>query len=153
MLTSQDLLLLLKNLKQSGVNTKDQMLLVASSDSTPVEVIKFINDKRPLEITKFYEQLRRSYNAKRSSLFGNIVKDHINMKPMDILTTLSSLNLQILLFAKHLNSQETILFLDHSRGEEITRALNNYYQTYDLTPCVTLLELIRSDCKIFQGIK
>ena len=161
MLKSQDLLLLLSELRKNGVDVKEPLLQVtklqmSGSDSIPVNVIKFINDNRPLEITKFYEQLRKSYNAKRSSLYSNIVreiKDPSSVNPLDVLTTLSSLNLQILLFAKHLEGKEATMFLSHSRGEEITRVLNNYYVTYDLEPCVKLLELVRSDCKVFQSIK
>ena len=110
MLKSQDLLLLLSELRKNGVDVKEPLLQVtklqmSGSESIPVNVIKFINDNRPLEITKFYEQLRKSYNAKRSSLYSNIVreiKDPSAVNPLDVLTTLSSLNLQILLFAKHL---------------------------------------------------
>lgn len=161
MLKSQDLLLLLSELRKNGVEVKEPLLQVtklqmSGSDSIPVNVIKFINDNRPLEITKFYEQLRKSYNAKRSSLYSNIVKeikDPSTVNPLDVLTTLSSLNLQILLFAKHLEGKKATMFLSHSRGEEITRVLNNYYTTYDLEPCVKLLELVRSDCKVFQSIK
>ena len=68
-----------------------------------------------------------------------------------MLTTLAALNLQILLFAKKLENNE--MFLKHSRAEEITRVLNNYYKTYDLRPCNKLLHLIKADLKAFESIR
>jgi hypothetical protein len=45
------------------------------------------------------------------------------------------------------------MFLSHSRAEEITRVLNNYYRTYDLKPVVALRSLIKADLKSFESIK
>lgn len=151
MLQQNDLLLLLRDLEKDGVDVADQMRTVVTSPAVSIGVIKFINDHRPLEVTKFYEQLRKSYNAHKSSLYYNIVKEV--EATFDVLTTLSSLNLQILLFAKHLDDKDVQMFLSHSRAEEITRVLNNYYKTFDLRPCIELLRLVRTDCKIFQTIK
>ena len=67
------------------------------------------------------------------------------------MTTLSALILQINLYAKHLDNPT--MFLSHSRAEEITRVLNNYYTTYDLEPALTLRKLIRADLKAFESIR
>ena len=151
MLKKNDLLLLLTTLQKEGIDVKSQINKLLTTSEIPPEVVKFINDNRPLEITQFYEQLRKSYNNKRSSLYINLVKDPD--KPFDTLTTLSSLNLQLLLFAKHLEEENVPMFFSHSRAEEISRVLNNYYRTYDLKPIYAILSIIRSDIKAFETIK
>ena len=152
MLKKNDLILLLTQLQESGVDVSSQLkqVIVSSDVSKLIDVIKFINDNRQLDVTGFYEQLRKSYNNKRSSLYINLVREELK-DPTDVLITLSSLNLQILLYAKHLDKPE--LFLSHSRAEEVTRVLNNYHKTYDLKPVLLLRDLIRSDLKVFESIK
>ena len=150
MLKKNDLILLLTQLQAGGEDVSSQLRAVVSSTEIPLEVVKFINDKRQLDVTGFYEQLRKSYNNKRSSLYINLVREDVK-DPNEVLITLSSLNLQILLYAKHLDNPQ--MFLSHSRAEEITRVLNNYYRTYDLMPVMTLRDLIRSDLKVFESIK
>ena len=151
MLKKNDLLLLLTELQKEGKDVKEQINKLVRSSEIPVDIIKFINDNRPLTITQFYERLRKSYNAKRSSLYINLVREP--KQPFDTLTTLSSLNLQLLLFAKHLEDKDVTMFLSHSRAEEIASILYNYYKTYDLKPVFTLLSLIRSDLKVFEAIR
>ena len=151
MLKKNDLLLLLTELQKEGKDVKEQINKLVRSSEIPVDIIKFINDNRPLTITQFYERLRKSYNAKRSSLYINLVREP--KQPFDTLTTLSSLNLQLLLFAKHLEDKDVPMFLSHSRAEEIASILYNYYKTYDLKPVFTLLSLIRSDLKVFEAIR
>ena len=152
MLKKNDLILLLTQLQESGVDVSSQLkqVIISSDMSKCIDVIKFINDNRQLDVTGFYEQLRKSYNSKRSSLYINLVREEPK-DPTEVLITLSSLNLQILLYAKHLENPQ--LFLSHSRAEEITRVLNNYYKTYDLKPVLLLRDLIRSDLKVFESIK
>ena len=150
MLKKNDLILLLTQLQAEGEDVSSQLRTVVSSTEIPLDVVKFINDKRQLDVTGFYEQLRKSYNNKRSSLYINLVREDVK-DPNEVLITLSSLNLQILLYAKHLDNPQ--MFLSHSRAEEITRVLNNYYRTYDLVPVMTLRNLVRSDLKVFESIK
>ena len=152
MLKKNDLILLLTKLQEKGVDVSSQLkqVVVTPDVASLIDVIKFINDNRQLDVTGFYEQLRKSYNNKRSSLYINLVKEELK-EPTEVLIVLSSLNLQILLYAKHLDSPE--MFLAHSRAEEITRVLNNYYRTYDLKPALLLRDLIRSDLKVFESIK
>lgn len=150
MLKKNDLILLLTQLQSTGEDVTAQLHSVAVSSEIPLDVVKFINDKRQLDVTGFYEQLRKSYNNKRSSLYINLVREDVR-EPNEVLITLASLNLQILLYAKHLDNPQ--MFLSHSRAEEITRVLNNYYRTYDLKPVMLLRDLVRSDLKVFESIK
>lgn len=151
MLKTTDLILLLTDLEEKGIEGATQQLRqLATRGEISLELLKFINKNRILDVANFYEQIRKSYNAKKSSLYVNLVREEVK-DPKDMLTTLASLNLQILLFAKHLDNPQ--MFLSHSRAEEITRVLNNYYRTYDLKPVVALRSLIKADLKSFESTK
>jgi hypothetical protein len=151
MLKTTDLILLLTELEEKGVEGASQQIRdLVNKGEILFDTLKFINDNRILDVANFYEQIRKSYNAKKSSLYINLVREEVK-EPTDMLTTLASLNLQILLFAKHLDSPQ--MFLSHSRAEEITRVLNNYYRTYDLKPIIALRSLIKADLKSFESIK
>ncbi len=150
MLKKNDLILLLTQLQEKGLEVSSQLRKVIVSQDIPLDVVKFINDNRQLDVTSFYERLRKSYNDKRSSLYINLVREDLK-DPTDALTTLASFNLQVLLFAKHLDNPT--MFLSHSRAEEVTKVLNNYYKTYDLKPVLALRTLIKSDLKAFESIK
>jgi hypothetical protein len=150
MVTKTDLILLLTDMQSEEINVDSYLRSAMMSQGINLDVLKFINDNRQLDVAKFYELIRKNYNLKKSSLYKNIVKEEVR-NPDDVLTTLAALNLQILLFAKNLKNNE--MFLKHSRAEEITRALNNYYKTYDLIPCFKLLKLIKADLKAFESIR
>lgn len=149
MLTKNDLLLLLSDLEEKGVFVKNQENQLFRSNGIPRDVLKFINDNRQLDVCNFYEMLRMNYNKKKSPLYKNLVKEEFK-DTSEVLTTLAALNLQILLYAKHLENDK--MFLKHSRAEEITQVLNNYYKTFDLIPCFRCLKLIKSDLKAFESI-
>jgi CDP-glycerol glycerophosphotransferase (TagB/SpsB family) len=151
MLKTTDLILLLTELEEKGVEGSSQQIReLVTKGEILFETLKFINDNRLLDVANFYEQIRKSYNSKKSSLYINLVREEVK-NPKDMLTTLASLNLQILLFANHIDNPQ--MFLSHSRAEEITRVLNNYYRTYDLKPVVALRSLIKADLKSFESIK
>lgn len=150
MLTKEDLLLLLDEIEQRGIDVKNYPYKLMMNDRIPPEILKFVNDNRPLEINNFYEMLRKNHNKKKTPLYKNLVKSEFDSNK-EALITLASLHLQILLYAKKL--EDETLFLKHSRAEEITQVLNNYYRTYDLIPCLKLLKLIRNDMKCFELLR
>lgn len=150
MLKKNDLILLLTHIQEKGVDVSQQLRKAISSADIPLDVVKFINDNRQMDVTRFYEQIRKSYNEKRSSLYINLVREDLN-DPADALTTLASFNLQVLLFAKHL--EHPTMFLSQSRADEVTLVLHNYYKTYDLAPVLALRTLIKSDLKAFESIR
>jgi hypothetical protein len=151
MLKNTDLILLLTELEEKGVEGARQHIRgVIGKNDIPLDTLKFINSNRLLDVAHFYEMIRKNFNSKKSSLYINLVREEVK-DPKDMLTTLASLNLQILLFAKHLDNPQ--MFLSHSRAEEITRVLNNYYRTYDLKPVIALRTLIKADLKSFERIK
>lgn len=150
MITRNDCVLLLTEIQnQTGEDMSSYVKEVFKKPDVDLNILKFINNKRQLELTKFYEKLRKSYNNKRSSLYINIVKDIDD--PTSVLTTLSSLNLQILLFAKNVEDKPT--FFSHARSGEITLVLNNYFKTYDIQPCLKLLRLIKADLKVCEYLE
>lgn len=141
MITKNDCILLLSDLKDKGIDVNEPIKKLIGSKELSLDVIKFINDNRQLDLTSFYERLRKNYNKKKSNLYINIVREIED--PNEVLTTLSSLNLQILLFAKNIEDKQ--MFLKHARANEIARVLANYYSNYDLTNCLKLLRLIKAD--------
>lgn len=150
MITKTDLILLLTELQDTGVSVEKELINVMKNPTISLDILKFIEEKRPLDVGKFYSMLRKNYNSKKSKLYVNLVKDELK-DPTEVLTTLASLNLQILLFADKLEDDR--MFLNHARGEEITRVLNNYYKTYDLTPCLKLLKLVKADILAFEFVQ
>ena len=150
MLTKSDLILILSDMQNKGIDIKNNLMKAVKSDTVSLEVLKFIQENRQLDISAFYTLLRKNYNSKKSPLYKNLVREEMN-EPEDVLTTLAALNLQILLYAKKLDDNK--LFLKHSRAEEITFVLNNYYKNYDLIPCLKLLRLIKADLKAFESLK
>lgn len=149
MITKNDCYLLLSELNEKGVDTSSPIKDLMSSTSPSIDVIKFINDNRQLDLTAFYEKIRKSYNNKKSKLYINIVKEIEH--PQDVLVTLSSLLNQILLFSK--NAEDRQMFLRHSRADEITKVLSVYFRDFDLTNCIKLIKLIKVDIKALESIK
>lgn len=150
MISRRDCILLLAELQQHGIDTTAIMKKALKSTSIDLDVIKFINSHRRFEANAFYEKLRKSYNSKKSMLYKNIVTcDEIDCTDT-VLTTLGALNLQILLFIDKVD--DTRMLLRHLRYEEITQALLNYAQTFDLVPCIKVLQIIKADLKAFEYI-
>lgn len=150
MITKRDCILLLSELQERGIDTSLYLKKALKTNEVDIQVLKFINEHRPFEASLFYEKLRKSYNNKKSMLYKNIVTCDEGENTQNVLTTLSSLNLQIFLFADTL--QDSNLFLTQIRAEEITYTLLNYLKTYDLVPCIKVLQLIKADLKAFEYI-
>jgi len=149
-ISKNDCYLILYDLKNKGIDTTIPLKQILNSNSVPIEVIKFINDNRQLDVLKFYEKLRKSYNEKKSTLYLNIVKEELK-DPKEVLIVLSSLNLQVLLFAKNVENRE--MFLNHARFSDICACLLNYSKTFDILPCIKLLKIVKADLKALESIK
>lgn len=152
MLTKNDCLMLLSELSDNGVDTKEivQKLLRNTSSTIDYEVLKFINEHRVFDVLNFYEKLRVSYNNKKSKLYKSIVSID-EKEPKDAIVTLSSLLTQQLLFSNTVDNKQQ--FLKHCRADEVSKVLANYFKTYDLTLCIALLTLIKADLKVFESLK
>lgn len=148
MITKNDCLLLLSELGDSGVDIASIYNVALNYNGVNLQVVKFINAHRQFEANKFYEKLRKSYNAKHSVLYKNIVRFDELTASDDILTTLASLNLQILLYSKNVSDKE--FFLKQVRFPEICSVLMDYSNSYNLVPCIKLLHVIRADLKAFE---
>lgn len=147
MISKNDLILLLTDLQEKGIDVDKELNATIKSGVT-VDTIGFVNAHRQLDLHKFYEKIRKSYNEKHSNLYINIVREIEDVTK--VLTTLSALETQILIFSKGAENRE--MFLRHSRALEISRVLSNYFQTYDLKPCIKLLQLIKADLKCLQEV-
>lgn len=152
MITKTECLMLLFDLRDKGYDVDTTLAELVKSKSPSIEVIKFINDKQELNVRKFYEKLRYSYNHGNSILYKKIVKstdDSMEEDPRGLLCTLASLQLQILLFNERINDTN---FLQNARFDEISKVLLNYYNTKDIIPCIKLLALVKSDLKVLEEI-
>lgn len=150
MITKNDCLLLLSELEEEGIDTKDVVSTLYTSTGIDQSVLMFINGHRRFEVLNFYDRLRVNYNNKKSKLYKSIVQMD-EKEPKDCLVTLSSLLTQILLYSNTVKDKEQ--FLKHCRADEISKALVRYFQTYDLTLCLTLLRYIRADLKALESLK
>lgn len=148
MITKDDVILLLTDLEKSGVKIETPVYIGVSKNGVTPEIVQFINRNRQIDLYKFYEKIRKSYNEKHSTLYINIVKEIEDVTK--VLTTLSALQTQILLFCEK-EAGDKEMFLRHSRASEISKVLSNYYATYDLKPCIKLLHLIKADIKCLQN--
>ena len=150
MLTKNDCLLLLADLKNKGEDTSIYVKKTISSNKIDLDVLKFINTKQPLDLVLFYQTLRRKYNTKKSKLYKEIVQVD-EKEPKDIVVTLSSLLTQILLYSNTIENKQ--LFLKHARADEISKVLLSYFQSYNLKLCTQLLTLIKADLKACEYVK
>lgn len=149
MIRQNDCLLLLTDLQEHGVDVKEQITKLLLSKDINLEVLKFINDNRQLDVSGFYTLIRKNYNNKKSNLYKNIMKEIV--EPQEVLTTLSALLTQILLYSKHLDVNKQ-LFLSHSRAEEIIKVLEEYFKSFDITKSIQLLRLIKADIVALEFI-
>ncbi len=149
MITKNDCLSILTKLDESGVSGVNSYVrkLVVARD-IPLEVLKFISDNRGLEVSKFYEMLRKSHNQKKSPLYTNILKEVDD--PQEVVTTLSCLLTQILLYGKKLENKDQ--FFREVRAEELTRVLNNYFKTGLYEECLHLIKILKSDLLVLEYI-
>ena len=149
MITKNDCLSILVRLEDSGVaNIDTYMRKLLVSREIPLEVLKFISDNRGLEISKFYEMIRKNHNKNKSPLYTNIVREQSEVK--DVTLTLSCLLTQILLYGNKLEQPE--IFFKEARADEITRVLNEYFQTGFSENCNNLLKVIKSDLLVLEYI-
>lgn len=151
MITKNDCLLLLADIEdicQDKEKLNEMVKKTSISHNVNIEVLEFINKHKPLDVLKFYEQLRYNYNHKKSKLYKNIVKDIEDTT--EVLTTLSSLLTQILLYSKKCEDKQ--LFLKHSRAKEISIVLTKYFDNSDITICLQLLRIIKADLKCLEEL-
>lgn len=148
MITKNDCLSILVKLGDNGIAVDPYIKKLVVSKEPPLEVLRFIATNRGIEVANFYEMLRKSHNVKKSPLYTNIVKEISEID--EVITTLSCLLTQIILYNKKLESKGN--FLKEVRAEEISRVLNHYFKTEDATAAVSLLKLIKSDLLVLEYV-
>ena len=151
MITKTDLLLLLTELQEQGIDTAADIRYLMSAKSIPLDLLKKINQDRQLDVARFYEKLRTSYNNKKSKLYINIMRSDENTisDPNTILTTLSALLNQALQF----KADDKVMFFKHVRTSEIVQVLDIYFKTFNIKPALKLLTLYKADIKAFESMK
>lgn len=150
MIAKSDVILLLTELQNQGIDVKEDLNKVISSPSIPLDVLKKINENKSLDVLNFYDKLRKSYNEKRSKLYINIMKSDENVikNPKTIITTLSAMLNQILQY----KPEDQALFYKHARADEIVKCLGIYFNSYNLEPSRRLLELTKADIVALETI-
>lgn len=148
-ISKTDCLVLLNELQESGVDCAQITKMLLRSTGPTVEVLKFINENRPMDLALFYEKLRKSYNNKKSTLYINLMKDPDVGNINKILSTLNSYALQATLFSEQLQNKQ--MFYRFVRLQEVYQCLYYYTKTYDLTPCIKLLSMIKADIKVLES--
>lgn len=148
MIQKTDVILLLTELENSGIDVKEQLSKTINSSIVNLEVLKFINDNRPLDVTNFYSLIRKNYNNKKSDLYINIMKEVDD--PNELLTTLAAYSLQVLLYNRKV--KDKVQFLKHTRFEDVQKCLLDYATTYNLINCQKLVGLLRADIKAIETI-
>ena len=149
-ITRTDCILLLTDLQEKGIDVKKQIESIMKNDITK-DVITFINQNRQLDLSMFYEKLRKSYNNKKSKLYKQIVISDEVDSPTDVIKTLSALLTQIVIFSD--TAEDRDMFLKHARADEICLVLSKYFREFDITTCVKLLRIIKSDLKALEMCK
>ena len=120
-ISKTDCLILLNELQESGIDCSNEVKTLLRSSGPSVEILKFINDNRPLDLAMFYEKLRKSYNNKKSTLYINLMKDPDPENINKVLSTLNSYSLQATLFSEQLQNKQ--MFYRFSRLQEVYQCL------------------------------
>lgn len=150
MITKNDTILLITEIQNNGVDCTQALKRATLESQVSLETLKFIDDNRPLDLKQFYEKLRKSYNEHHSKLYKNIVSFDADVEINEVPAILNSYTMQVLLFSKSLQNKQ--LFFKFSRLEEVYRCLHYYSKTYDLIPCVKMMNLLRADIKTLEEI-
>ena len=147
-ISKQECLTLLFELREKGVDVSIPLKELLIQQVPSIEIIKFINDHQELNLRKFYEKLRHSYNDKHSKLYGNIVKCN-ELDSDEVVCCAGALLQQILLFDKKVDSGE---FLTQARFNELLSCLKHYYETKDTIQVRKLLNFVKADLKVLEEI-
>lgn len=149
MINKNDCLSILIKLEDSGITeAKQYTKKLFLAKEPPIEVLRFIAAQRGLEVSSFYEMLRKNHNKKKSPLYTNILRESQDIKTA--ITTLSCLVTQILLYGSKL--ENPTIFFREVRAEEISRVLNNYFKSGDIDGCLAMLRLVKSDLLVLEYI-
>ena len=148
MIQTSDVLILLSELGRDGINVDEQMSSVLAGANI-VDTLKFIKDHKDIDAINFYNKIRKSYNDNKSKLYINILKEIDD--PKEVLSTLSALELQIILSGKKINNP--VMFYKVMRLEEILECLLNYSKTYDILPCIDLIKKYKADILMWETVE
>jgi len=148
MITKNDCMSILVKLEDTGLDVNKQIRALMMSKDIPLEVLRFISANRGIEISNFYEMLRKRSNEHKSPLYRNIMQGAED--EADAVVMLTSLLTQIELYGKRLDG--TTSFYREARAEEIAKILHDYFTTEDATDIINLLGLIKSDIMVLEYI-
>lgn len=149
MLNRQDCYKILFDMKEKGIDVTEQISQLSKNVKVPLQVIKFINENRELNVTTFYESLRKKHNEKTSKLYLKIMKEDLDAN--ECLKTLSSYVTQVLIASEKIQLSERKSFLESSHILQVISALHKYFASQELLECLDILKIIKSDIKILEN--
>ena len=115
---------LLFDMRNQGINVMQQLTELSNSVNVPDNVIKFINEHRSLDITRFYEELRKENNKKGSKLYKEIVDEAKD--PIKRIKAISSYITKGIIAAEKFEIVDKPSFYKAIRLDECVKALNEY---------------------------
>lgn len=146
MISKSDCLSILAGIDDAQANKYIKQVVIEKN--IPLEVLKFILNKKGIDLANFYEHLRQNHNKKKSPLYLNIVKDPTDWAEIRI--TLSCFVTQALLFSNKLENADK--FAKEARLQEVTRALSTYFEKGDMSECLTVIKLLKADLCVMEYI-
>lgn len=152
MLQSNDLVLILTSMASQGIEGASEQIksCIGKPVSQSLDTLRFINGNRQLDVTRFYERIRKNHNEKKSNLYKNIVREDLDAN--EVITTLHAFALQASLFSKHVEEKDKTMFFKHVRAEEVAKVLEGFYKDFDLTSALKILRLIKADLLVFEYV-
>jgi hypothetical protein len=148
MFSKNDCMQILVRLGDEGLDINKYLRQLIVSKEAPIEVLKFISKNRGLDISNFYDMLRKKHNEKKSPLYTNIMNELEDGN--EVLITLSSLLTQVFLHCKHIENPAR--FLKEIRANEIAKVINAYCIDENPELCIKMLQAIRSDLTVMEYI-
>ncbi len=144
MISKSDCLSILAGIDDAQANKYIKQIVIEKN--IPLDALKFILKIKGIDLANFYEHLRQNHNKKKSPLYINIVKEQTDWTEVRI--TLSCFVTQALLFSNKLENADK--FIKEARLQEVTKALNTYFEKDDMSECLSVIKLLKADLCVME---
>ena len=134
--------------QQNGTNCEQYIKDLALSVSIPKNVIRFLNDVRKPEVTKFFEDLRERNKKRTHKLYGTLMSDTEDVCKLS--KALSSYVTQALIFTETMPEMQKKEVFQQLRLTEAIEALNSYFTNNDIKLILNVCRSISSDIKLLE---
>lgn len=139
---------LLYEQKSMGCDCDNLIKELALSVNVPKNVIQFLNDKRKIDVTLFFESLRERNKRRTNKLYSTLLKEEDNIPELS--KALSSYITQCFIFTEAMDEVKKHEILEQLRVKEVVNALNSYLTNKDIKPILNVCKSISSDIKMLE---